>query len=147
MFATIVTLTNVFEIDITLFVIWHNKVFDFNSDQWFVNLPRGARQPAPYVGSLTHVEGCHIMYNTQNTTILVIFVNAYVCKLYNLECMHAIIICKNNTVFAKSDFWSKTRQPAPVSPNYLEVIIQCVLTTLPVIKSVKLAAWYYDTCD
>ena len=30
--------------------------------------------------------------------------------------MHAIIICKNNTVFAKSDFWSKTRQPAPVSP-------------------------------
>ena len=44
MFATIVTLTNVFEIDITLFVIWHNKVFDFNSDQWFVNLPRGARQ-------------------------------------------------------------------------------------------------------
>ena len=22
----------------------------------------------------------------------------------------------NNTVFAKSDFWSKTRQPAPVSP-------------------------------
>ena len=87
------------------------------------------------------------MYNTQNTTILVIFVNAYVCKLYNLECMHAIIICKNNTVFAKSDFWSKTRQPAPVSPNYLEVIIQCVLTTLPVIKSVKLAAWYYDTCD
>ena len=32
--------------------------------------------------------------------------------------MHAIIICKNNTVFAKSDFWSKTRQPAPVSPIY-----------------------------
>ena len=52
MFATIVTLTNVFEIDITLFVIWHNKVFDFNSDQWFVNLPRGARQPAPYVGQV-----------------------------------------------------------------------------------------------
>ena len=52
MFATIVTLTNVFEIDITLFVIWHNKVFDFNSDQWFVNLPRGARQPAPHVGQV-----------------------------------------------------------------------------------------------
>ena len=32
--------------------------------------------------------------------------------------MHAIIICKNNTVFAKSDFWSKTRQPAPVSPTF-----------------------------
>ena len=30
--------------------------------------------------------------------------------------MHAIIISENNTVFAKSDFWSKTRQPAPVSP-------------------------------
>ena len=28
-----------------------------------------------------------------------------------------MIICKNNTVFAKSDFWSKTRQPAPVSPS------------------------------
>ena len=80
MFATIVTLTNVFEIDITLFVIWHNKVFDFNSDQWFVNLPRGARQPAPYVGQVDARGGCHIMYNTQNTTILVIFVNAYVCK-------------------------------------------------------------------
>ena len=24
--------------------------------------------------------------------------------------MHAIIICKNNTVFAKSDFWSKIEQ-------------------------------------
>ena len=23
-----------------------------------------------------------------------------------------MIICENNTVFAKSDFWSKTRQPA-----------------------------------
>ena len=28
-----------------------------------------------------------------------------------------MIICDNNTVFAKSDFWSKTRQPAPVSPT------------------------------
>ena len=28
-----------------------------------------------------------------------------------------MIICKTNTVFAKSDFWSKTRQPAPVSPS------------------------------
>ena len=80
MFATIVTLTNVFEIDITLFVIWHNKVFDFNSDQWFVNLP-GVLVNLPRMwGRLTHVEGCHIMYNTQNTTILVKFVNAYVCK-------------------------------------------------------------------
>ena len=31
--------------------------------------------------------------------------------------MHAIIILKQNTVLAKSDFWSKIRQPAPVSPN------------------------------
>ena len=38
--------------------------------------------------------------------------------------MHAIIICKNNTVFAKSDFWSKTRQPAPVSPMCLSEL-QC----------------------
>ena len=30
MFAPIGNLTNVFEIDITLFGIWHNKVFDFN---------------------------------------------------------------------------------------------------------------------
>ena len=34
--------------------------------------------------------------------------------------MHSIIFCKNNTVFAKSDFWSKIRQPAPVSPTYDE---------------------------
>ena len=46
MVATIVNLTNVYEIAITLLDIWHNKVFDFNSHQWCVNLPRGARQPA-----------------------------------------------------------------------------------------------------
>ena len=40
----------------------------------------------------------------------------YVWKWYNLECVHAMIICENNAVFAKSDFWSKIRQPAPVSP-------------------------------
>ena len=82
MFATIVTLTNVFEIDITLFVIWHNKIKCLISTQIngsstypgvLVNLPR-------MWGRLTHVEGCHIMYNTQNTTILVILVNAYVCN-------------------------------------------------------------------
>ena len=28
-----------------------------------------------------------------------------------------MIICEKNTVLAKSDFWSKTRQPAPVSPT------------------------------
>ena len=28
-----------------------------------------------------------------------------------------MIICENNTVFDKSDFWSKMRQPAPVSPT------------------------------
>ena len=32
-----------------------------------------------------------------------------------------MIICENNTVFAKSDFWSKTRQPAPVSPTFFAV--------------------------
>ena len=32
--------------------------------------------------------------------------------------MHAVIICENNTVFAKSDFWRNIRQPAPVSPIY-----------------------------
>ena len=31
-----------------------------------------------------------------------------------------MIICENNTVFAKSDFWSKTRQPAPVSPTFVK---------------------------
>ena len=30
-----------FEIAISLFGIWHNKMFDFNSHQWCVNLPRG----------------------------------------------------------------------------------------------------------
>ena len=28
-----------------------------------------------------------------------------------------MIICENNTVFAKSDFWSKMRHAAPVSPT------------------------------
>ena len=77
MFAIIVTLTNVFEIAITLFGIWHNKMFDFNSHQWCVNLPRGARQPAPYAGQVDEqVKRCHITYNTQNTTILLICFNA-----------------------------------------------------------------------
>ena len=52
MFATIVNLTNVFEIAITLFGIWYNKMFDFNSHQWCVNLPRGAHQPAPHMGQV-----------------------------------------------------------------------------------------------
>ena len=52
MFATIVNLTNVLEIVITLFGIWKNKMFDFNSHQWCVNLPRGARQPAPHMGQV-----------------------------------------------------------------------------------------------
>ena len=52
MFATIVNLTNVLEIAITLFGIWYNKMFDFNSHQWCVNLPRGARQPASHIGQV-----------------------------------------------------------------------------------------------
>ena len=55
MFATIVNLTNVFEIAITLFGIWYNKMFDFNSHQCCVNLPRGARQPAPHMGQVDEV--------------------------------------------------------------------------------------------
>ena len=39
-----------------------------------------------------------------------------------------MIICENNTVFAKSDFWSKTRQPAPVSPTLLKYIEDAVQT-------------------
>ena len=52
MFAPIGNLTNVFEIDRTMFGIWHNIVFDFNSHQWCVNLPPGARQPAPQMGQV-----------------------------------------------------------------------------------------------
>ena len=66
MFATIVNLTNVFEIAITLFAIWHNTFLDFNSHQWYtffdfnshrwcVNLPWGARQPAPHMGQVDAV--------------------------------------------------------------------------------------------
>ena len=51
-FATIVNLTNVFEIAITLVGIWYNKLFYFNSLQWCVNLPRGARQPASRMGQV-----------------------------------------------------------------------------------------------
>ena len=52
MFATIVNLTNVFEIATTLFGIWHIKMFDFNSHQLCVCLPRGARQSAPHTGQV-----------------------------------------------------------------------------------------------
>ena len=45
-------LTNVLEIAITLFGSWKNNMFDFNSHQWCVNLPRGARQPAPHMGQV-----------------------------------------------------------------------------------------------
>ena len=56
MFATIVNLTNVFEIAITLFGIWHNEMFNFNSPQWCVNLPRCARQHAPHMGQVDACE-------------------------------------------------------------------------------------------
>ena len=36
-----------------------------------------------------------------------------------LECGNDMTICENSTVFAKSDFWSIMRHPAPVSPIYL----------------------------
>ena len=62
MFATFRNLTNVFDIDITLFGIWHQKVFDFNSHQWCVNLPLGARQPAPHVGQVD--AGGMVSHNT-----------------------------------------------------------------------------------
>ena len=51
-FATIVNITNVFEIAITLFDILQNKMFDFNSHHCCVNLPRGTRQPAPHMGQV-----------------------------------------------------------------------------------------------
>ena len=119
MFATIVNITNVFEIAITLFGIWQNKTFDFNSHQWCVNLPRGTRQPAPHIGQVdAGGMAAHIIsYTKYYYTSIVIFFNAYVWKWYNLECVHAMIICENNAVFPKSDFWSKIRQPAPVSPT------------------------------
>ena len=62
MFATIGNLTNVFDIDITLFGIWHSKVFDFNSHQWFVNLPRDAPQHAPHMGQVD--AGGTVSHNT-----------------------------------------------------------------------------------
>ena len=77
-FATIVNLTNVVEIAITLFGSWKNKMFDLthiNGASTYpgvpVNLPR-------IWGRLTQVEWCHITYDNQNTTILVILFNAYV---------------------------------------------------------------------
>ena len=62
MFATIGNITNVFEIDITLFGNWHNELFDFISHQWCVNIPRGARQPAPHMGQA--VAGGTVSRNT-----------------------------------------------------------------------------------
>ena len=79
MFATIIifNLTNVFEIAITLFGIWHNKMFDFNSHQWCVNLALGARQPAAH---MVQVDARGKVSHNINTTTLVICFNAYVCK-------------------------------------------------------------------
>ena len=78
MFATIVNLTDVFEIAITLFGFGRIKcliITHINGASTYpgvrVNLPRTW-------GRLTQVGWCHITYNTQNTTILVIFVNEYV---------------------------------------------------------------------
>ena len=62
MFATFGNLTYVFDIDITLFGIWHNKVFNFNSHQWCLNLPRGACQPAPHMGQVD--AGGTVSHNT-----------------------------------------------------------------------------------
>ena len=84
-----------------------------------VNLPR-------IWGRLMQVEWFHITYNSQNTTLLVILCNAYFWKWYNLECVHPMRICENNTVFAKSDFWSKTRHPAPVSPTVCVGVRVCM---------------------
>ena len=117
MFATIVNLSNVFEIAITFLVFGTIKCLILTHINGASTYP-GERVNLPRIwGRLTQVERCHITYNTQHTTIQVIFLNAYVCKLYNLECVHAMVICENNTVFAKSDLWSKMRQPAPVSPT------------------------------
>ena len=66
-----------------------------------------------------------------------------------------MIICENNTVFAKSDFWSKTRQPAPVSPTGVFqcadfVIIfnswRCTRVTLAVMLSSAGCARYCTVC-
>ena len=104
MFAPIGNLTNVFENDITLFGIWHNKVFDLTHINGASTYP-GVRVNLPRIwGRWTQAEGCHIIHNTIDTTILVIF----------LKRMFVSDIIEN--VFAKSDFWSTIRQPAPVSP-------------------------------
>ena len=63
MFAIFGNLTNVFDIDINLFGIFHNKVFDFNSHQWCVSLPRGARQPAPIYAGQVDARGT-VSHNT-----------------------------------------------------------------------------------
>ena len=80
MFATIiVNLTNVFEIAITLFGIWYNKILILTHINGASTYP-GVRVNLPRTwGRLTKLERCHITYNTQHTTILVIFLNAYVC--------------------------------------------------------------------
>ena len=104
MFAPIGNVTNVFENDITLFGIWHDKVFDLTH----INGPSiypGVRVNLPRIWDrLPQVERCHIIHNTIATTILVIF----------LKRLFVSDIIEN--VFAKSDFWNKIRQPAPVSP-------------------------------
>ena len=98
MFATIVNLTNVFEIAIALFGLWYNKMFDFDSHQWCVNLYPGVRVNLPRIwGRLTQVERCHIIYNTQHSTILVIFFNAYVCKWGRLTQVERCHIIYNTT--------------------------------------------------
>ena len=69
MFAPSVNLTNVFENDITLFDIWHNKVFDLTHINGASTYPE-VRVNLPRIwGRLTQVERCHIIHNTIDTTI------------------------------------------------------------------------------
>ena len=55
MFATMVNLTNVgpyLRLLSPCLVFGTIKCFGFHSHQWCVNLPRGANQPAPYMGQV-----------------------------------------------------------------------------------------------
>ena len=55
-----------------------------------------------------------------------------------------MIICEYNTVFAKSDFWSKIRQPTPVSPIWPMWNIVLCCRPLPPLVPFRLKPGSYE---
>ena len=83
MFATIVNLTNVgpyLRLLSPCLVFGTIKCLSLTHINGASTYPGVSVNLSRIWGRLTQVKRCHITYNTQHTTILVICFNAYVCK-------------------------------------------------------------------